>query len=708
MKGLLAIGAAVIVLGAASASTYAADARRKLPVKAPPAAVVPAPAFTWTGCYIGGQLGGGWGHKYFSKPTGFELATAGPVLRSTAPIDNFASGLLGGGEAGCRYQFPSRWVIGLEGDFAGAKIFSSRNLNVHVPGLLAPATYQTQANWLASATGSLGYAFDRLLLYGKGGVAWVRDTYGFSIAPIESPPPGDFRGSETRSGWTWGAGLEYLFSKNFSAKIEYDFYQFGNRNVSFTNQLPSTVSLVGNADIDQKIHVIKFGVNYYFWNPAPLTSPPPPLVLVTKSPAAASAVPAAVSSDAIAWTQTFASEVRYFSWRGTRGIPSNQTTLGPPFGPLTSAGSGSEIYTPYASQLVGQTNDFKIELLGRGGWVDARQTTAGLTGQVQTATDTVASATITYLGVNGVQPFATVEMNLPTGLASLPPTAVNARMDPDLVDIASFGEGFNIGPTLGFNLPLTSSFLVTLSAGYTHRGTFERETPLTPTDSGPGGSTKIDPGDVLTGTVSVGYQVGQLTTKLTGTISYDTTATLENGMPFVRPGRTYLAAGTWTYAWPGDNVGVTTLSASASHANRNEVLFVFAGAPSALVKEPLDTNSNLYRVGLEHLFAFGQIALGPTGSFLLRDANGYDPTTIQFVPQKTRWAAGMQAKYAASNTLVFNARVDRVWVHENESPALPNGVEKTSVFLGGALPAFTVPVISSTGWQFMLGANASF
>src|SRR5258707_1338742 len=142
-----------------------------------------------------------------------------------------------------------------------------------------------------------------------------------------------------------------------------------------------------------------------------------------------------------AWSITAASEARYFSWHSNRGFP---------VGVATGGGSGSELYIPYALQLVGRPHDdFKIEILGRAGWVQARQDTAGLSGQVATPTDTVISSTVTYYGLNGIQPFFSLNFNLPTGQSALFGTAANARMDPDLVDIAGFGEGLNVGPTVG-------------------------------------------------------------------------------------------------------------------------------------------------------------------------------------------------------------------------------------------------------------------
>jgi len=408
--------------------------------------------------------------------------------------------------------------------------------------------------------------------------------------------------------------------------------------------------------------------------------------------------PSAATTSEPAWTLTVASEVRYFSWQGNRGFPTNAVTL---TGPLTSDGRGAELYIPFAAQLTGRPiDDFKIDIVGRGGWVWARQSTAGLTGEVATTTDTVASGTVTYLGLNGIQPFTSVSVNVPTGRSALFGPAAHARMDPDLVDIASFGEGWNVGPTVGFNLPITSNVMVTTSAGYTRRGSFVRENALTPTDPSVQTATTIDPGDVFTVTGSIGYQVGQLAGMITGSMSQET-ATTENGAPFVRPGRRYLVSGTWAYTWP--DIGVTTLTAGAAHANRNDVLFFGA---SSLVKEFFNTNSNIYRAGLQHLFPVGPLRLGPTGSFLLRDHNGYDPVTLQFVPAKERWAAGVLAQFAASEKLSFNARVERVWTHEHENPA--PGDSKFSVLANAPVLAFTVPVVSSTGWQVAVGANARF
>src|SRR5262245_59103232 len=116
---------------------------------------------------------------------------------------------------------------------------------------------------------------------------------------------------------------------------------------------------------------------------------------------AAAAVDAAKAALADPCAVTVASDIRYFSWHANRGQPSRSAT---------TAGHGQQIYTPYAVQVAGRQpgSDWKVELLARGGWVWSRQQAGALSGEVETTTDTQTSASFTYLGWPGVQPFLAV------------------------------------------------------------------------------------------------------------------------------------------------------------------------------------------------------------------------------------------------------------------------------------------------------------
>jgi hypothetical protein len=395
-----------------------------------------------------------------------------------------------------------------------------------------------------------------------------------------------------------------------------------------------------------------------------------------------------------AWDVTIASETRYYAWKSNRGSPTNVNT---------APGSGSQWYVPFALQIAGKpTQDFKVQFLARGGWVRSQQSTAGLNGSVETFTDTVMSGTVTYLGLNGIQPFVSLNVNAPTGRSALFGAAANARMDPDLVEIGSFGEGWNIGPTVGFNLPITASFMFTGSVGYTWRGRFDRErssAELNPTIQSP---TGLDPGDVLTGTASLGYQDSEWSWSLTGTVSEET-ATTENGAALYRAGRRYLGTASVSHTWP-EQWGQTTVNGSIAHSNRNDVLF--AGA-SELVTEIFNTSSDLQRIGIQHVFPIGDnFVFGPTGSYLHRNSNSYDAGTLQFVPAKERWAAGGLARMAVSQNVTVNVRGEHVWTTEDERTA-PNG-QQFSVLLNQFVAGSAVPVVSSTGWMVAGGANVKF
>jgi outer membrane immunogenic protein len=165
-------------------------------------------------------------------------------------VSHKADGFLGGGQVGFNYQ-TGMFVLGVEGDFSWADIKGGSTIG---PVIGAPlgANFDTTVDFTSTLTGRLGLAFDRWLVYGKGGVAWAHDKYSTNFYTF----PGTVGIDETRIGWTVGAGVEYAFAPNWSGKIEYNYMDFGTRNVSFA---PFTTT-----EIDQQIHAVKFGINYKF------------------------------------------------------------------------------------------------------------------------------------------------------------------------------------------------------------------------------------------------------------------------------------------------------------------------------------------------------------------------------------------------------------------------------------------------------------
>ena len=120
------------------------------------------------------------------------------------------------------------------------------------------ATFKETTDFLSSATARLGYAWDRWLWYIKGGAAWAGDKY--SAFGLFVGTPYDFEGLETRLGWTVGAGVEWALWDDWSLKLEYDCYGFGNRNVTF---IDATSGNSGLEDVRQTIQTVKVGLNFH-------------------------------------------------------------------------------------------------------------------------------------------------------------------------------------------------------------------------------------------------------------------------------------------------------------------------------------------------------------------------------------------------------------------------------------------------------------
>jgi opacity protein-like surface antigen len=225
--------------------------------KAPPRVI--ATAYDWTGFYIGGFTGAAWGTSNWNIP---RVGNANPRT----------AGVLGGIDLGYNKQVGS-WVVGVEGDVAASNAKGGQSCIASIANVGFPV--ETNCNndvkWMATATAKLGYAWDRVLVYGKAGGAWTDNTldvscngdaqFQFNCTPANFLTTGVFgvqhlTATAHQFGWTVGVGFELGLTPNWSAKAEYDYLNFGSKNVI----LPDTTLVSFKQDFNQ----VKIGVNYRF------------------------------------------------------------------------------------------------------------------------------------------------------------------------------------------------------------------------------------------------------------------------------------------------------------------------------------------------------------------------------------------------------------------------------------------------------------
>jgi outer membrane immunogenic protein len=277
---------------AISAANIAFAGAADLEVGVPPPTVVRAPVvrfFSWTGCYLGGHVGGAFVNNDI---TGTFLAPTGPVgdftlvnVADTLPIDFGSNGFLIGGQGGCNLEFTNRFVIGFEADasWANASGSSRQTLSGSFPSPLfglpttasTDGTLSTKTDFIATATARLGYAFGSIgqgMIYGKGGAAWIGNRYSLtgqvvSVACEEACPtfvtPFNWTTRETRIGWTIGAGVEWAMWGNWTIKGEYNYLDFGTRTLTLNDPVLGPI----NASVRQTVNEVKFGGNYRFATP---------------------------------------------------------------------------------------------------------------------------------------------------------------------------------------------------------------------------------------------------------------------------------------------------------------------------------------------------------------------------------------------------------------------------------------------------------
>ena len=373
------------------------------------------------------------------------------------------------------------------------------------------------------------------------------------------------------------------------------------------------------------------------------------------------------------WQSSVDVDTHMFAWNNTRGFAPNTAA---------AAGGGSQLQTALAIQTTGPRSDlWKVELGARSGWVWSSQTTPGFSGAATTLLDSSLSSTFTYLGMGAIQPYISLNANLPTGTATLYGRSVFARMDPDLVGVGTFGEGFNFGTTLGANLAVSEDFIIGGGLGYTWRGTYSRDgaaaTPSTVI-------SRITPGNVFTPNVSVVRRFGSLTLQFSGSVSAES-ATQLNGADAYQTGLRYLASTSGTYTF-SDTWSVNSV-VSYSHINRNQTRVV--GLP-ALVTEAFNSNNDIIQATLDPRYKLGDWTMGPSLSFMWRNHNSWNPITTTFVPAKTRWALGGAFEYEWTKSFTLRGRAEHVWTNESIDPGL------------------VVPALAGNGWMAEIGGLYKF
>jgi len=249
----------MVVAAALSGSAFAADLPSRSYAKAPAMA---APATNWSGLYIGGNVGYGWG-------------TGGPdvALLPSSDFSVFAptfggrrNGAVGGAQIGYNWQAGSI-VTGLEADIQGSAVRGSdRTVLSDLGGVPLAGTLGSsdqRMSWFGTFRGRLGFtAIPELLIYATGGLAYGQidasaDTFFTSTNHYPTSV------SQTKAGWTVGGGTEWAFAHNWSAKIEYLYVDFGNVSATALNAPADNGDSV-RYTWHTKENIVRAGVNYHF------------------------------------------------------------------------------------------------------------------------------------------------------------------------------------------------------------------------------------------------------------------------------------------------------------------------------------------------------------------------------------------------------------------------------------------------------------
>ncbi len=410
------------------------------------------------------------------------------------------------------------------------------------------------------------------------------------------------------------------------------------------------------------------------------------------SPLSAEPAPASASSGTEKWSSFFDTDLRFSSWRGDRGTNVFSAT----------PGKGTQYYAPISFGTTYQkSGTIRLDFRGKTGYVWSNHATSGQEANVEHFIDTQLSTKATFLNFETFRPYVGLAVNLPTGLTYLPGNQRFARMDPDLVEVGSYGAGYNYNPTIGLTFALNQSTDIAFGGGYAWRGTFEREAYNSTTGTYDA-RVKIDPGDVFTVNASVASEVGAWDIYSSFAFMSETDIK-RDGIPVGRKGAKYIADVDVIYQF--NDRWALNLNGSWSFLEKDKV----QGTSGALITEPKNSNSHLLIGSIEPNYLIApKTKIGLNYSVLYRINNYYDQIEEQFVPSKLKQSVGGSVFYSPSATTILKLRVSHFWVHEYDGPLLPT----VQVFNSGTLVSQTLgtapPNMSFTGWAGALTGSIRF
>ena len=277
MKKLFLGSVALVALGLGAPAAFAAERPVPAPAYAPPP---PVPVYTWTGCYAGANAGTSSGRSTQtvignSILTGSGFGAPGAPVRPTA-IGGLAgtsiagdlnlSGFIGGFQGGCNYQMGA-WVVGAEVD-GMATNKEGQNFETGLAQSLGAGranwVSQTQERWLVTARGKLGLAgfwgWDKSMVYVTGGAAWAKiDTSEFLVGAQTAT---GVQQSDTRTGWTLGAGYEYALGYGWSIKGEYLYVKFDDYTTFTTPPFGGAGLNIAPRSVKLNDNIFRAGMNY--------------------------------------------------------------------------------------------------------------------------------------------------------------------------------------------------------------------------------------------------------------------------------------------------------------------------------------------------------------------------------------------------------------------------------------------------------------